>query len=918
MIVTFYSYKGGVGRSMALVNVGEYLARQGVPVILVDWDLEAPGLERFFDGWQAEAEEQPGVVDLLLEYRQAMAKPPQPHRKELATGGLRVPARDLGRTLGFASPRERLLDLSESLGLAAGTLRLLPAGRREGDRFTEYAANVKAFDWTGFYRDWEGEVYLEWFQQELLAEGAVVLIDSRTGVTEIGGVCVYQLADVVVMLCAANQNNLAGTISMAEAFSRPIVEELRGGRPLRVLPMPARIPASEETEQTNMFLNEFSESLGSYYRKLNLDPNEDARRFLIPQIPLYSFRERVAVRETGNSRFRRDDLTAAYRAIATTLVALAPPESVLARQYPRGKAVKALPLQSEMGTLAKEQEEDREARQRAEHAFRRRLRAAALAWNEQKSERLVLRGSELDEAQAKLKERPESFLPEETRFIAASREAQQTKQHRVRRNFEIAAILILALVSVLLASAWDRAQRREEQALRLESWGLPRDLATLAGQLVVLKLPSSVNRIDWLENASSLRRLDLSGTNVVDFDGAPPSLKNLDISATQVSEIGSLPAALEELKLGYSRVRSLQELPSSIRYLDLSNTPLERLAALPPQLLSLSLDAGRLKVLPELPKTLQSLTLSNYRSPRLPPLPPSLRSLSLVGTGIRSLAGLPFLESLTLINNTELALTGLSPSLDTLRVELAPTHLDLSRLPRALSVLELRRVRVDLRVGLPPGLRELTLVETPISAASSLPNSLRSLTLGPKEQSLVRVFPEGLTSLTLPWSREADLAGLPPTLKFLDLSWSSISSLAGLPENLETLLLNGSNVRSLEGLPPRLRRLEVRSTRINQIAELPSTLKALDLSGCREITELPKLPPMLEELNISNTGIFSLIGLPSNLRRFDIRGSKVRSIRSGLPTRLEVLHLNPLQIGEIGSVPRSLRELYFDEPPRQP
>ena len=51
-IVTFYSYKGGTGRSMALANVA-YLLAQANPaeqILMIDWDLEAPGLHRFFNG----------------------------------------------------------------------------------------------------------------------------------------------------------------------------------------------------------------------------------------------------------------------------------------------------------------------------------------------------------------------------------------------------------------------------------------------------------------------------------------------------------------------------------------------------------------------------------------------------------------------------------------------------------------------------------------------------------------------------------------------------------------------------------------------------------------------------------------------------------------------------------------------------
>ena len=43
MIVTFYSWKGGVGRTMALANTAVQLARKGNRVLVVDWDLEAPG-----------------------------------------------------------------------------------------------------------------------------------------------------------------------------------------------------------------------------------------------------------------------------------------------------------------------------------------------------------------------------------------------------------------------------------------------------------------------------------------------------------------------------------------------------------------------------------------------------------------------------------------------------------------------------------------------------------------------------------------------------------------------------------------------------------------------------------------------------------------------------------------------------------
>ena len=48
--ITFYSYKGGVGRTLALANIAMYLSRFGQNVCIVDFDLEksteAPSFSR--------------------------------------------------------------------------------------------------------------------------------------------------------------------------------------------------------------------------------------------------------------------------------------------------------------------------------------------------------------------------------------------------------------------------------------------------------------------------------------------------------------------------------------------------------------------------------------------------------------------------------------------------------------------------------------------------------------------------------------------------------------------------------------------------------------------------------------------------------------------------------------------------------
>ena len=69
-IVTFYSYKGGTGRTMALANVGWILASTGLKVLVIDWDLDSPGLHRYFHPFVDSrfVSATPGVIELINDY----------------------------------------------------------------------------------------------------------------------------------------------------------------------------------------------------------------------------------------------------------------------------------------------------------------------------------------------------------------------------------------------------------------------------------------------------------------------------------------------------------------------------------------------------------------------------------------------------------------------------------------------------------------------------------------------------------------------------------------------------------------------------------------------------------------------------------------------------------------------------------
>ena len=246
MIVTFYSFKGGVGRSMALANCAQILVERGFEVIVCDWDLEAPGLERYLTDADDEVEAlraQPGVVDLLVEYREAVSRPPDAEPPgELSAEHYRVGDTDLRRPSSYA----RKVGPSSEAG---GQLRFLSAGGRSGDDEARFVRRVEAFDWAEFYDRWSGASYVEFFRQELLGEldeepsarDRVILVDARTGFTEHGGVCTHHLADLVVVLFAANELNIEGAEWIANRLSSDKLVAERGGRSLGVLPVPARV-----------------------------------------------------------------------------------------------------------------------------------------------------------------------------------------------------------------------------------------------------------------------------------------------------------------------------------------------------------------------------------------------------------------------------------------------------------------------------------------------------------------------------------------------------------------------------------------------------------------------------------------------------------------------------------------------------
>jgi tetratricopeptide (TPR) repeat protein len=313
MIYTFYSYKGGVGRSMAMANIAELFYRAGMKVLMVDWDLEAPGLEKFFDLDVESVLDKPGVMDMILDYKEKMAQEIEATSEE---------------DLPFLKPKDLAVEVYPNAP-GEGKLYLLTAGRRSRDRFSDYANSVLSFDWKDFYEKWNGELYFEWFRRRLDEMADVVLVDSRTGVTEMGGVCTYHFADVVVMFCATNKQNLDGTYEMASNLKDPDVLRRRNGRPIDLLIVPSRVEDRAEAQRLTRFHRDFVDRFKDLVPENLKGGSEALWRLKIPQVPYYAFNEMVATRQTGE--VQSEDLANAFVNLIDAMASLSGKGEILGR-----------------------------------------------------------------------------------------------------------------------------------------------------------------------------------------------------------------------------------------------------------------------------------------------------------------------------------------------------------------------------------------------------------------------------------------------------------------------------------------------------------------------------------------------------------------------------------------------------------
>lgn len=278
-IVTFYSYKGGTGRTMALSNVAWILATNGFDVLLIDWDLEAPGLHRYLRPFLVDPElaSTPGLIDFVWDAAQVSM----------------TPAEDEGRPVppDFPSLTDYVVGLDWDFH-GRGSISFIPAGQQDEN----YAQRVNTFNWDNFYERLGGGKLMHAERERLRAKYDYVLIDSRTGVSDTSSICTVQMPDILAVFFTLNRQSIRG----AAAVATSAMAAVKAGRneALVVYPVPTRIENAETDKLDNAirYARRVFAPLLMHVQPSRTAPNLDQQSFYwrdveTPYVPFYAYEE---------------------------------------------------------------------------------------------------------------------------------------------------------------------------------------------------------------------------------------------------------------------------------------------------------------------------------------------------------------------------------------------------------------------------------------------------------------------------------------------------------------------------------------------------------------------------------------------------------------------------------------------------
>jgi len=308
-MITFYSYKGGTGRSMAVANVACLIAGHSPAtsgrVLVIDWDLEAPGLHRFFAVRTEHPEfaDRAGIIDYFYALRRLLTETTGLYTQIVAPEGWKV--------LADVLPIDSYLIPDVVAGVD-----LIKSGRSDDP---VYAEQVGSFDWVQFYNQFGATITA--FREMLTSRYGYCLIDSRTGLTDMSGICTMLLPEKLVMVFTPNRQSLYGVLNLARRATlyRRSSDDFR---PLAIFPLPSRIELAEKALR-DQWREEYQRGFEALFREVYGIESCDLLAYFddvqLPHMSYYSYGENIAVLEERSEAL---SLSRAYEVFVRRLAAL--------------------------------------------------------------------------------------------------------------------------------------------------------------------------------------------------------------------------------------------------------------------------------------------------------------------------------------------------------------------------------------------------------------------------------------------------------------------------------------------------------------------------------------------------------------------------------------------------------------------
>ncbi|MBF0567972.1 MAG: AAA family ATPase, partial [Nitrospirae bacterium] len=247
--VTFYSYKGGVGRTLALLNAAYVLAKGSARVAVIDFDLEAPGVDSIDPFRPDKIPKKGGIVEYISSY----TKLEKPNPEKLPS------LKDYSYSVKHDEFKENVT--------------IIPAGLKDKN----YLECYSGLNWLKLYKDYQGYDFFDNLKKKIVKEFEpdYLLIDARTGLADISGITTFQLADLVVLVFNLNPQNTDGIIrhynSLINAKRRFQIHILAAVSPVPMKDIPNFL-LQRYDDICRRVSNEMRYVVGSKMLQLNYDP----------------------------------------------------------------------------------------------------------------------------------------------------------------------------------------------------------------------------------------------------------------------------------------------------------------------------------------------------------------------------------------------------------------------------------------------------------------------------------------------------------------------------------------------------------------------------------------------------------------------------------------------------------------------